>query len=700
MNQGIAKVWVTMSLILGMLAGTIPLGQAQDTLSLVLDTSIVAPKYFEVFADDTQKQSLAQVKTQQFVPLGTVTPFQLTPVYWLRIRVKNRTNQPKKCYLYVGNWAYIDLYTDDNHLVGKSGRMRTYTERSVPNQRQWLRYELGPQQSQVLYFRLQETMAFYLKSAFKLTIQPLAQAQKQTNNIRFSQGIFLGIIIVMALYNLFIFFSVQDVSFLYYVCSIVGVGLYFMFYYGFTLEFVWPRAAVWNAHAYGIIVPLTRITWVLFTKSYLHLREFLPRWNRWVNWLIYLYLVPMLFTLLTLITGRDFSLPIINWIGTLGVIVLSVMVLMGFLALRKGFKPAQYFLIANIFFSIGLILFIFEETGYAPASDATRYIAQLGIVFQVTLFSLGLANRLNSAQKALAQKEIEKEVERKQLIEQQKKQLEVTVTERTADLQQKTQELEDTVQKLQKSEKDLKELNHIKDKFFSIISHDLRSPFATLTSFLNILINFADEFSKEEMEELAKRTQQSVKNLSSLLENLLQWAMSQMNQNQFRPQEIVLEDIVRETVNLLAVSAEEKKIAMEWRVPDGTLLYTDYNMLSFIIRNLLINAIKYTPAQGCITITAQTRSSSDAPPWVQICIADTGVGIPEAELPKLFNAQEHYTRKGTQNEKGVGLGLMLCKEFVEKSGGTITVTSQLNEGTVFCFEVPGNNSPPHSVHSP
>jgi len=688
MNQGILKLFLAINICLSMLIGRTTTALAQHPVFLEVDSSPVPLQYLSVFTDSSQKLSLTQVKKQSFVPIKAILPLQTNHTYWLRVKLKNSTSQSKKRYLYVGSWAYIDLYTN-GHLVGQSGRMRTYADRSVPNQRQFIEYELGPRQSQVLYFRLQETMAFYLKSSLEFSTQKPAQVQKQTNNIRFSQGIFLGIIIVMALYNLFIFFSVKDVSFLYYVFSIVGVGLYFMFYYGFTLELVWTQAAIWNAHSYGIIVPLTRITWVLFTKSYLHLPELLPRWNRWLNWLIYLYLVPILLTLLTLITGQDFSLPIVNWIGTLGVIVLSMMVLMGFLVLRKGFRPARYFLIANIFFSIGLILFIFEETGYAPATDTTRYIAQLGIIFQVTLFSLGLANRLNSAQKALAQKEIEKEVERKQLIEQQKKQLEVTVTERTADLRQKTQELEEAVQKLQKSEKDLKELNHIKDKFFSIISHDLRSPFATLTSFLNILINFADEFSKEEMEELAKRTQQSVKNLSSLLENLLQWAMSQMDQNQFRPQEIVLEKIIQETTNLLAVSAEEKKITVGWNIPEDTLLYTDYNMLSFIIRNLLINAIKYTPAQGNITITAKINHASRLQPWVKVCVADTGIGIPQEEIPKLFNAQEHYTRKGTQNEKGVGLGLMLCKEFVEKSGGTITVSSKLNEGTVFCFEVPG-----------
>lgn len=654
-----------------------------DTIQL--NQTIVEAQTFraplQFFTDTSQILRFAQVQSKAF---SSQPPSYYTTqaTYWVKASFRNNTSETQVGYLHAGNWTIIKYYVNQK-FTGKSGRIYPLTERMLPLYQQYFVLKLSPKQSKTIYFQLQESMEFYLPSTLQLTWNNPTYVERQKSNTRFAQGIFLGVIIVMALYNLFIFFSVKDVSFLYYVCSIVGVGLYFMFYYGFTLEFIWPHAAVWNVHSYGLIVPLTRITWVLFTKYYLHLNELLPRWNRGLNFLIYIYLIPIVLTIFTLITGQDFSSAIVNWIGTLGVIVLSMMLLMGILALRTGFRPARYFLIANIFFSVGLILFIFRETGFLPDTPITRYGGQLGIILQVVLFSLGLANRLNTAQKALAQQEIEKEVERKQLIEQQKKQLEVTVADRTADLQHRTEELKITIHKLQESEKNLKDLNHIKDKFFSIISHDLRSPFTTLTSFLNILINFADEFSKEEMEELAKRTQQSVKNLSSLLENLLQWAMSQMNQNQYQPHQIMLAKAIQETAHLLVVSAEEKKIDLQWEIAPELSVYTDYHMLSFIIRNLLINAIKYTPAQGKIQITAVHQGH-----WVNICIQDTGVGIPPEDLPKLFNAQEHFTRKGTQNEKGVGLGLMLCKEFVEKGGGKISVASQVNQGTTFCFTIP------------
>lgn len=683
-------VWI---LILSLLPGNTFIVWAQTTLADTfqlnqnITPSYALDKHTRFFADTSRVLSFAQIQQQAFLPLMTpLSGYNTQTVYWLETVIKNNTAETQTGYLYAGNWA-ISKYYVNYKSNGQSGRTLTFAQRVLPMHSQYFKVKIPARQQVVVHIKLRETMAFYLPSQLTLGWHTPVGIQAQNNSIRFSQGIFLGVILVMALYNLFIFFSVQDVSFLYYVCSIVGVGLYFMFYYGFTLEFVWINSPLWNTHSYGFIVPLTRISWVLFTKHYLHLDELLPHWNRWLNWLIYLYLIPIVLTVFTLIGGQDFSLAIVNWIGTLGVIVLSMMLLMGILALRKGFKPARYFLIANIFFSVGSILFIFRETGFLPDTNITRYGGQLGIILQVTLFSLGLANRLNTAQKAVAQKEIEQEIERKQLIEQQKKQLEITVTERTADLRQKTGELEVTIKKLTESEQNLKELNHVKDKFFSIISHDLRSPLSTLTSFLNILINFADEVSKEEMEELAKRTQQSVKNLSFLLENLLQWAMSQMNQNQFAPQGIVLAKAIHETANLLVVGAEEKNISLSWEISPDVMVYTDYQMLSFIIRNLLINAIKYTPPQGKITITAQQEKD-----LVKVWVKDTGVGIPAKDLPKLFDAQEHFTRKGTQNEKGVGLGLMLCKEFVEKNGGTISVSSQENQGTSFCFSLLANST--------
>ena len=212
----------------------------------------------------------------------------------------------------------------------------------------------------------------------------------------------------MALYNLVIYFSVKDLSSLYYVLSLVGVGLYFMFYYGFALEMLWPNAPVWNAYCFVVIVPLTRITWVLFTQSYLNLKSILPQWNQRLYILILLYLVPIILGLFNYFTGIDTSEFTIDWIGVMGVIVLSMMILMGILAYQKGYQPALYFLIANMFFSLGSIMFILREIGFLVDAFITQYSGQIGVIMQVILFSLGLADRLNKAQQTVIQRDLEK----------------------------------------------------------------------------------------------------------------------------------------------------------------------------------------------------------------------------------------------------------------------------------------------------
>jgi signal transduction histidine kinase len=494
----------------------------------------------------------------------------------------------------------------------------------------------------------------------------------------------------MALYNLVIYFSIKDVSFLYYVLSLLGIGLYFMFYYGFALELLWQNAPYWNAHCFAVIVPSTRIFWILFTQSYLHLPEILPQWNKILNYLIILYLVPFFSGLFNYFTGYDTSSFTVAWIGVVGVMVLSMMILMGILSYRKGYQPALYFLIANMFFSFGSIMFILREAGFLTDTFVTRYSVQIGVIIQVVLFSLGLANRLNQAQKAVIQKDLEKanlerekEIEKKQLIENQRLQLENEVKERTADLQEKTEELEITVQKLQESEQNLLELNHIKDKFFSIISHDLRSPMATLNSFLNILVNFSDNFSPAELQNLARRTQKSVGGLTELLDNLLQWARSQMNHIQFEPQKVNLYHLVQSTANLLATSIEEKQIDLKIEIPEDLSVFADQNMLSFVFRNLLINAFKFTPSQGKVMVSAKAVDNQ-----LVVSVSDNGVGISPENLTKIFLVQQHFSTRGTENEKGIGLGLLLCKEFIEKHQGKIWVESKEGKGTTFTFILP------------
>ncbi len=229
----------------------------------------------------------------------------------------------------------------------------------------------------------------------------------------------------------------------------------------------------------------------------------------------------------------------------------------------------------------------------------------------------------------------------------------------------------------------LKEVNDAKDKLFSIIGHDIKGPLNSLMSFSSLLSNHGDMITKEEIKMLSTDLDKSLKNLFSLLENLLQWARSQTGNMDFRREEFNVVDLLNENKQLLQTQASNKNIKLVSHYEPLLLANADINSVDTVIRNLLSNAIKFTSKNGTITLQAEDHKTH-----ILISITDTGVGISPEAIQKLFKIGTKHSTLGTANEKGTGLGLMLCKEFVEKNGGTIGVTSKPGEGSTFYFTVP------------
>jgi len=235
-------------------------------------------------------------------------------------------------------------------------------------------------------------------------------------------------------------------------------------------------------------------------------------------------------------------------------------------------------------------------------------------------------------------------------------------------------------EKVNQQNLELQELNATKDKFFSIISHDLKGPLNSLTSFSSLLINHTDSLSKEEIKMFASDFDKSLKNLFALLENLLEWSRSQTGNIEFTPETFDLAAMLEENKELLKAQAQNKKITL---VNDNTgplLISAHKNSINTVVRNLISNAIKFTPEEGRITLSVLKQNGE-----VVASITDTGVGMSQNVIDKLFRIDSKHSTKGTANEKGTGLGLILCKEFVEKNGGRIWVTSREGEGSVFYF---------------
>ncbi|MBI5219454.1 MAG: tetratricopeptide repeat-containing sensor histidine kinase [Bacteroidia bacterium] len=235
--------------------------------------------------------------------------------------------------------------------------------------------------------------------------------------------------------------------------------------------------------------------------------------------------------------------------------------------------------------------------------------------------------------------------------------------------------------KLSESESSLRELNATKDKFFSIISHDLRGPLASIRTTLGMYAENTDSFSKEEMQAFTKSILQSTDNIGNLFENLLTWSRTETNRIVCKPEEFDLSEIAVLTVKFLETKASQKQIKLSCQMAKNTWIYADKNMVSFVLRNLVDNAVKFTNVGGNIIINTTVHDEN----FIEVSVADNGIGIPEENRDKLFHLNSSFSTMGTGNEKGTGLGLVLCREFISRNKGEIWVNSQPGNGTTFFF---------------
>ena len=229
----------------------------------------------------------------------------------------------------------------------------------------------------------------------------------------------------------------------------------------------------------------------------------------------------------------------------------------------------------------------------------------------------------------------------------------------------------------------LTNLNADKDRFMSILAHDLKSPFNLLLGFSALLLENIHEYDIDKIKKQLTFINSSAQNIYTLLDNLLMWAHAQAGHLQFRPQDCNFAKTIADIIEVLSPTANEKKISINQSGTIDITVYADVDMLKTVLRNLISNAIKFSNSEGKIDITV-SKSSSE----IMISVSDNGVGMKPETLSKLFDFAQIHTSPGTSGEKGTGLGLLLCKEFVENHGGRIWAESELKHGSTFRFTLP------------
>lgn len=236
---------------------------------------------------------------------------------------------------------------------------------------------------------------------------------------------------------------------------------------------------------------------------------------------------------------------------------------------------------------------------------------------------------------------------------------------------------------LLESHTQLKDLVATKDRFFSIIAHDLKNPFNAILGFADLLIKSSTTASRDEIREYAKYIYEASQNAHILLDNLLHWSRAQTGKLLYKPDEVNLKLVISKTLNILFSQATAKKIRLTDDTPSKAMVYADVDMLETILRNLISNALKYTPDNGSVSIHCQKTDQG-----MVINVTDTGLGMEEQQINNLFKVDNIYSSPGTHNESGTGLGLILCEELLKRHNGSFRITSRVGEGTTFSFILP------------
>ena len=252
-------------------------------------------------------------------------------------------------------------------------------------------------------------------------------------------------------------------------------------------------------------------------------------------------------------------------------------------------------------------------------------------------------------------------------------------------LERLNSDLKAKIETLTRNEAEISRSNAVKSKIYSVIAHDLRSPFSSINKLLEVIVEDFDEYTKDEIKELLKNLSKTSKNSFTLLENLLDWSRVHSSRISCQPEPLAINEIINDTLVIYQESIKLKKITIDNKIESKLLVFADKHMLSTVFRNLISNAVKFTPSLGTIAIKFRVDKKRAI---AIVSISDTGIGISEDELEDLFNLEKNIIRSGTEKEKGSGLGLLICKEFVERNGGDLTVKSKENVGSEFTFSIP------------
>jgi signal transduction histidine kinase len=573
-----------------------------------------------------------------------------TAAFWIKIRYQNAGKQNTYLIVDVPNIEYIDFYATDAY----SKLMKEHTgslAQPNPNVVAKNRYLFDlPQTNDTIGFsdvylkvRSDNIMLVALKIADTKTLISSA-----TYKVGF-ESIYSGILIMLFIFNIFLFISVKDRTYLYYSVYIAALFVYVVLYLrGYSYVFGSDFRRFVNLYPH-VFASLATIAAFFFSWEFLGIKQRVPKLV-----LVYRAMGGLWFVLLiiALFGGKSILAVLVNYLTFISCIIAWYA---GLCAYRKGLKPALYYLIAWFAVGLSFVVAILGLSGVIPYYDLSYEVGPIGTTIEMLFLSFALGDRFNH----IRQEKNRVKKENLDLVLSQNERLEFVVAERT--------------QKLSKA-------NAEKDKLFSIIAHDLRSPFNSLVSILEL--NDNDMLDFEELKMLLQQTRQNVDHINLTLNNLLYWAKGQMDNPGSNPEHFDLKLVVERLILVYQPLSLTKNVKLVTRFSGLCHVYADINEINLIFRNLIDNAIKFSP-QNCEIHLVLERLGAE----VHVKVSNETQEDRRNTLESLLQAEGYLSTPGTNNEQGIGLGLQLCREYIKLNGGEMQVV--VGEGQVsISFSLP------------
>ncbi len=575
---------------------------------------------------------------------------QTRAAVWARFTLKNEFKEPRDFIVVQNENAYsVEFFARGPNAWSpffsrESGQKVPFSDWKVQNKTAAFRLTLFPGQEQTFYWRHTEIGNMVIDLEL---LSPAAFFYRSVEHYHVL-GVFYGLMVAMLFYNLFLYLSIRDSSYLWYLAYILTFGLVNYTLNGLSYQYLWPDFSEWNSRSMAVLAAGSQAAIILFTKSFLNTRKSVPWLNHVLNLLLGLSLI-----LFGYYAIRDVGQLDMLWVNVLimnGLLLNTIVVIR---CLVLGQRQARFFLISFAALILGGVLLILRNLGILPSNAFTAYGAQVGGAMQMILLSIALADRINilRSEKASAQAE--------------------------------------ALRNQQLAVENLKKADKLKDEFLANTSHELRTPLNGIIGLAESLVEGVGGPVNDVTRQNLSMIVYSGKRLFSLVNDILDFSKLKNMELVLQKKSLGIREITEVvlTVSRPLIGRKELKL-INGVSADLPAVLGDENRLQQIMHNLVGNAIKFTES-GSVVVSARVLDGrGEQPAVMEVTVADTGIGVPADKLEVIFNAFEQADASTARRYGGTGLGLSNARQLVELHGGTIRAESTVGEGSSFIFTLP------------